>query len=136
MKPTYCNAKTRAGTPCRRHPVAGRKRCRLHGGTNPGPGIGNQNAKIHGIYCRNLSEAEKADLPLVEVGNIDILIRLGHLELKRLLKDRQSAPELDEVVTYGSGKRIIKRVVDYDAKIDRVMRRIAKLEIIRHQGNM
>ncbi|MBU2732856.1 HGGxSTG domain-containing protein [Acidithiobacillus ferridurans] len=136
MKPTYCGAKTRSGTPCRRHPIAGRKRCRLHGGTNPGPGYGNQNAKVHGIYCRNLSEAEKADAAQVEIGNIDILIRLAHLQLKHLLKVRQSAPELDEVVTYGSGQRIVKRTVDYDAKIDRAMRLIAKLEKIRHQGNM
>src|SRR5690606_35293513 len=27
-----CGAKTRAGTPCRQHPVPGRERCRVHGG--------------------------------------------------------------------------------------------------------
>ena len=30
-----CGAKTRAGTPCGRHPVRGRNRCRLHGGLSP-----------------------------------------------------------------------------------------------------
>lgn len=30
-----CGAKTRAGTPCQRYPLAGRERCRLHGGATP-----------------------------------------------------------------------------------------------------
>lgn len=30
-----CGAKTRAGTPCQRAPLAGRTRCRLHGGATP-----------------------------------------------------------------------------------------------------
>ena len=33
-KPT-CGAKTRAGTPCRKHPEPGQKRCRMHGGATP-----------------------------------------------------------------------------------------------------
>lgn len=33
-RPT-CGAKTRAGTPCKRAPVPGRTRCRLHGGLTP-----------------------------------------------------------------------------------------------------
>lgn len=32
-----CGARTRAGTTCMRWPVAGRKRCRLHGGCSAGP---------------------------------------------------------------------------------------------------
>ncbi len=35
--PKTCDAKTRAGTPCRRSPVRGRRRCRLHGGCSTGP---------------------------------------------------------------------------------------------------
>jgi glucans biosynthesis protein len=38
-----CGAKTRAGSPCRRPPVQGRKRCRLHGGLSPGAPRGNRN---------------------------------------------------------------------------------------------
>jgi hypothetical protein len=30
-----CGAKTRKGTPCQRPPLAGRTRCRLHGGASP-----------------------------------------------------------------------------------------------------
>ena len=31
-----CGAKTRKGTPCKSPAVRGKKRCRMHGGTNPG----------------------------------------------------------------------------------------------------
>ena len=32
-----CGAKTRGGAPCKKHPITGRKRCRLHGGRSTGP---------------------------------------------------------------------------------------------------
>lgn len=32
-----CFAKTRSSTPCQKHPVAGKTRCRLHGGLSTGP---------------------------------------------------------------------------------------------------
>jgi glucans biosynthesis protein len=38
-----CGAKTRLGHPCRRPPVQGRKRCRLHGGLSPGAPRGGRN---------------------------------------------------------------------------------------------
>ena len=45
MRSSQCGAKTRAGHPCRSHPVTGRRRCRMHGGA-PGSGapLGNRNA--------------------------------------------------------------------------------------------
>ena len=43
-----CGAKTRAGTPCRGPAVRGKRRCRMHGGTNPGPPKGNRNGWKHG----------------------------------------------------------------------------------------
>lgn len=46
-----CGAKTRAGTPCQRAPVAGRTRCRLHGGASPLPGPSHPNWK-HGRRSR------------------------------------------------------------------------------------
>src|SRR5690348_4471816 len=45
-----CGAKTRKGTPCRSLSVRGRRRCRMHGGTNPGAPKGNKNAQKHGFY--------------------------------------------------------------------------------------
>ena len=46
-QPPACGARTRAGTPCRRPAVRGRKRCRLHGGLSPGAprGVKNGNFK-------------------------------------------------------------------------------------------
>jgi len=32
-----CLAKTKSGAPCQKHPIAGRTRCRLHGGLSTGP---------------------------------------------------------------------------------------------------
>jgi len=32
-----CLAKTRSGAPCQKHTIAGRTRCRLHGGLSTGP---------------------------------------------------------------------------------------------------
>jgi hypothetical protein len=48
-----CGAKTRSGKPCRSPAVAGKKRCRIHGGA-PGSGAprGNTNALKHGLYTR------------------------------------------------------------------------------------
>ncbi len=33
----FCNARTRSGRRCRRYPLAGKRRCRLHGGLSTGP---------------------------------------------------------------------------------------------------
>ena len=36
-KPRRCGAKTRSGTPCAKYPLAGKRRCRNHGGASTGP---------------------------------------------------------------------------------------------------
>jgi uncharacterized protein YjcR len=48
-----CGAKSRSGKPCGSPAVAGKKRCRMHGGA-PGSGAprGNKNALKHGRYTR------------------------------------------------------------------------------------
>lgn len=43
-----CLARTRSGTECQSPAVQGRKRCRMHGGTNKGAPKGNRNAHKHG----------------------------------------------------------------------------------------
>ena len=52
-----CSAKSRAGTPCRSPAVAGKKRCRMHGGA-PGSGApkGNQNALTTGLHTKEMRE--------------------------------------------------------------------------------
>lgn len=41
-----CGARTRAGAPCQRPAMRGRKRCRLHGGLSPGAPRGPQNGNF------------------------------------------------------------------------------------------
>ena len=43
-----CLARARSGEECQSPAVKGRKRCRMHGGTNPGAPGGNRNAWKHG----------------------------------------------------------------------------------------
>ena len=43
-----CLARTRTGTECQSPAVKGKRRCRMHGGTNPGAPKGNRNAYKHG----------------------------------------------------------------------------------------
>ncbi|BBF66706.1 hypothetical protein F6A13_08205 [Acidithiobacillus sp. 'AMD consortium'] len=92
MKPTYCGAKTRAGTPCRRYPITGRKRCKLHGGTNPGPGYGNQNAKTHGIYASRWTpeDHERAGESQKLIGTLDTEIELVRVRIARILDTEAS----------------------------------------------
>jgi len=48
-----CGARTRLGMPCRSPSVAGKRRCRMHGGAKgSGAPRGNENALKHGAYTR------------------------------------------------------------------------------------
>jgi hypothetical protein len=52
-----CGARTRSGTPCRSPAIAGKKRCRMHGGAKgSGAPRGNTNALKHGAYTRDVLE--------------------------------------------------------------------------------
>ena len=54
--PVRCGAKTRSGAPCAKYPIAGKRRCRLHGGASTGPRTPEGKARIaaentkHGRY--------------------------------------------------------------------------------------
>ncbi|MDA9226430.1 hypothetical protein N9P29_00860 [bacterium] len=51
QKSLRCGAKTRSGDPCKSPAVAGKRRCRMHGGAEgSGVPIGNKNALKHGMY--------------------------------------------------------------------------------------
>ena len=57
-----CGAKTRAGGTCQAPAVAGKHRCRMHGGAaGSGPPKGNQNALRHGFYTREMLD-ERSEL--------------------------------------------------------------------------
>nr|WP_277601043.1 HGGxSTG domain-containing protein [Silicimonas algicola] len=52
-----CGAKTRRGTPCQAPAVAGKRRCRMHGGAKgSGAPKGNQNALKHGRHTAHSKE--------------------------------------------------------------------------------
>ena len=57
-----CSAKTRTGTPCKRGPVPGKNRCKLHGGMSTGPttvaGKAKASHPTHGIYATALKPEE------------------------------------------------------------------------------
>jgi hypothetical protein len=55
-----CGAWSRsAGRPCRAVVVKGRSRCHWHGGRNPGPPKGSQNALTTGRYTREAEAAKR-----------------------------------------------------------------------------
>jgi hypothetical protein len=58
-QPPRCGAKTRAGTACDRRPVAGRKRCRLHGGLSPGAPRGSRNGNYRSGHWTAEAIAER-----------------------------------------------------------------------------
>ena len=55
-----CGARTRRGGPCRSPAVAGKKRCRMHGGAEgSGAPKGNRNALKHGLYTKEMIEQRR-----------------------------------------------------------------------------
>jgi len=52
-----CLARTRSGGECQSPAVKGKRRCRMHGGTNPGAPQGNRNARKHGCYSAEAKNA-------------------------------------------------------------------------------
>ncbi|WP_273143999.1 HGGxSTG domain-containing protein [Oceanicaulis alexandrii] len=73
-----CGAKTRAGAPCRSPAVAGKTRCRMHGGAKgSGAPKGNQNAFKNGLYTQDAIEARKAVNALIREAKRAIEIVAG-----------------------------------------------------------
>ena len=61
-----CGASTRKGEPCRAPAVAGKRRCRMHGGAKgSGAPFGNQNALKHGMYTREAIAERRAVRQLI-----------------------------------------------------------------------
>ena len=55
-----CGAKTRSGSPCRSPAVAGKRRCRMHGGAKgSGATKGNRNALKHGEFATKWLELRR-----------------------------------------------------------------------------
>ena len=83
-----CGAKTRGGGRCKKAPLTGKKRCRLHGGLSTGAKVPNvkNNAFKHGFYSDALQPDEKKLWDRVEIGTVDDEIKLMKIKLHRLVK--------------------------------------------------
>jgi len=141
MPEKSCGAKTRSGEPCKKAPMEGKKRCKLHGGASTGPkkpAVGNKNAAKPGsIYSQFLTPEEQEAFDALELGRVDDELRLMRIRLARALKaEEESAnkPELDSVTQrQGGGPSTVAKEVtlkrrDYTKIIDSVTARIESLE--------
>ncbi len=138
--PNLCGAKTRSGKPCQKAPIAGRTRCRNHGGKSTGAKdqTGNKNAAKPGsLYSKFLTPEEAAVHDQIELGKVDDELRFLRIRLTRELAHEQEhgkTPEVDTVIQRkGGGPNTVTGEVhrkqrDYNAKIDRIMARIESLE--------
>lgn len=99
MADNICGAKTRSGKPCNNKPIAGKKRCRLHGGLSPGAPKGNKNNLKHGIYSRIFDDAQ-IDEAIAMQGNVSRELAIARIQLANLLayrKTQEDTPALAEI---------------------------------------
>jgi hypothetical protein len=70
MMETVCGAKTRNGEPCRRAPVANRRRCRNHGGASTGPRTAAGKAQIAAAQRVRWARAKMKTVRILVAGGI------------------------------------------------------------------
>lgn len=109
-----CGAKTRSGEPCKRAPVPGKTRCKLHGGLSKGS-PGHQNAKTHGIYSTHWTpeDHDRAAQAQTLLGSLDAEIELLRVRIARILGAEASGMFPD---------------TDFHALLDRYVGRLGSLE--------
>ena len=56
---SYCSAKTREGSTCKKRPLKGKTRCRLHGGLSTGPRTTEGKAKIAAAHYKHGRRSKK-----------------------------------------------------------------------------
>lgn len=137
-----CGAKTRSGEPCKRHPMPGSTRCKLHGGAAAKANKGNKHAAKPGsIYSQFLTEEEKALFSDIELGKVDEELRLTRIRLRRaLVRENELGDTLElesektePIEIEGNDTGLTKttrtsKVRDYATLIDRLTARIESLE--------
>lgn len=73
---SLCGAQTRSGNPCEKFPIAGKRRCRLHGGMSTGPRTAEGKARIgaaqlkHGKYVNWRARREREKYYFREIRRI------------------------------------------------------------------
>lgn len=99
MADNVCGAKTRSGKPCNNKPIAGKKRCRLHGGLSTGAPRGNNNSVKHGIYSRIFDDSQIDDAIAMQ-GTVSRELAIARIQLANCLAYRKAqgdTPALDEI---------------------------------------
>lgn len=99
MADNICGAKTRSGKPCNNKPIAGKKRCRLHGGLSTGPSKGTRNNLKHGIYSRIFDDSQIDDAIAMQ-GTVSRELAIARIQLANCLAYRKAqgdTPALDEI---------------------------------------
>lgn len=99
MADNICGAKTRAGKLCNNKPIAGKKRCRLHGGLSTGAPKGNNNSVKHGIYSRIFDDGQIDDAIAMQ-GTVSRELAIARIQLANCLAYRKAqgdTPALDEI---------------------------------------
>ena len=56
---SYCSAKTSEGSTCKKRPLKGKTRCRLHGGLSTGPRTAEGKARIAAAHYRHGRRSKK-----------------------------------------------------------------------------
>lgn len=125
-----CGAKTRAGKPCRKPPVKGATRCRLHGGA-----AGSGAPVVHGRYALRFHRLTKPAQDAIDSALLDpdlldarrpVAVHQAILEASPLL------PDDDTVVSYA--RHLSKWRPNFDAKQtweDQPEPSLAELEVAR-----
>ena len=96
---SICGAKTRAGKSCNNKPVAGKKRCRLHGGLSTGAPKGNNNSLKHGMYSRIFTDDQLDEAQAMQ-GTVSRELAIARIQLANCLAYRKAqgdTPALDEI---------------------------------------
>lgn len=128
-----CGAKTRSGEPCKADPVRGRKRCRMHGGTQPiGPASPNwkhgRRSQVTGPLLEALARAEddeklldlRAGVALFDVRLEEISRRLEAGDAPAL---RTEALELLDSMQAGDAQTAAQKLRELRALLERGVHR-------------
>lgn len=71
-----CGARTRGGSPCQAPAIAGKSRCRMHGGKGSGAPKGNQNALTRGLHTAPMRQRRARIRALIRRAD-DLLSEIG-----------------------------------------------------------
>jgi len=118
--PTHpiCGAKTRKGSPCPNPVVTGRKRCRMHGGTNPGPPI--QSGRYSAVLRQSLRDKYQHFLGDANLRDLSCEIAVERALFAEYLSRFQDGVNLTA--------NDISRLMDWASGIARTVERVVRME--------